>query len=246
MIHPKACGLVLAALALAPVAQAQTAQDAFHRAYYLEHEGADLESALDLYKKIAGDRRVSDDLRKKARSAGLAVAEELAAADMTSLVPEDTLLFVEIAQPGERVAALLGQLGLLQEEPGMFGVSPLLLQGALGLRGAAAAITAIDPNGGPPNGVLILHPGDMDIVRGLIETVLPVGGVSEQPIGGHPTWSVEGQVFITLTKRLAIASPDPSLIAGVVERLSGGGTSPGVRHDDGRAVLFCHSDFSGC
>jgi len=225
MLNTRACGLVLATLAMAPSAPAQTAQDAFHRAYYLEHEATDLEGALDLYKKIAGDRSVSDDLRGKARSAGLAVAEELAAADMTRLVPAETLLFIEIARPGERVAELLSQLGLLQTQTGDIGVSPLLLQGALGLRGAAAAVTSIDPGGGPPNGVLILHPGDVDVVRGLIETVLPMGGVPQQAIGGHPTWSIEGQVFITLTKRLAIASPDPSLIAGVIDRLAGGGTS---------------------
>ena len=41
------------------------------------------------------------------------------------------------------------------------------------------------------------------------------------PIGGFPTWSIEGKAFVCMTSRLVIASPDPSQIEGVIARLTG-------------------------
>ena len=80
----------------------------------------------------------------------------------------------------EQPLELLAQLGLLGEAGGIardeIAVSPLLVEGALGLRGAAVAITGLRPDG-EPNGVVILHPGDSGVLRGLIDTALPAVGV---------------------------------------------------------------------
>ena len=171
----------------------------------------DAQGARELYLDVAGDRDLSRKLREKARSFADALGEDLASSDFTRLVPRDTIFYAELSRPGEQLSMLLDQLGLLGkvgQTPGRFGVSPLLIDGLLGMRGAAVAVTEFDPERGQPSGVLILHPGDLDIVRGLIETALPIAAQSADPIGGHPTWSIEGEAFVTLTSRLLVASPD--------------------------------------
>ncbi|MCP3915553.1 MAG: hypothetical protein GY711_08365 [bacterium] len=212
-----------------------------HEAYYLENEKGDLAGALKLYRALAESRGVSDEVRHEARSRAAGCEEELACEDFARLMPEESILYLELNSPGEQVAALLEQLGLLRDGngPEAFGVSPLLIEGALGMRGAAIAVTEIDPTGGPPNGVVVLHPGDLDLVRGLIETVLPVGGRPADSIDGFATYDVEGEVLVTLTERLVIASPDRSQIQGVIARLH---ASSSGRPDAHRGSLAEHRE----
>lgn len=235
---PLALLAALALLASARPAFGQSADDLFHRAYYLEHERADLEGALALYREAA--TKGSAELRARAARAASALEEDLAAADFARLLPGDALAYFELSRPGERVEALLGQLGLLLPEHGgdattadacarRYGVSPLLVRGLLGLRGAAVAITAVDPRGGPPEGVAVLHPGHLDLLRGLVETALPNGAEPAEPIGGFATYRVEGEVWVTLTERLVVASRERGLVAAVLERLAG-------RRDDSLAA----------
>ncbi|MEM9382796.1 MAG: tetratricopeptide repeat protein [Planctomycetota bacterium] len=209
-------------------------QDSFFRAYYLEHEAGDLSGALELYRAAAADRKLSKDDRARAARYASACEEELAARDLARLVPEDTILYVEFNEPGDQLGRLLDQLGLLQgsEHAGGIAVSPSLLEGTLGLRGAAVAVTRIDPTGGMPGGVLILHPGDMHAVRGMIETALPAGGAPMEDIGGHPTYSVEGMAFVTIADRMIVASTERELIEGVLGRVHGDTDDSLAEHPD--------------
>jgi hypothetical protein len=239
-----AVGLTVLGLTLAPLAGAQSldssgAEDSFFQAYYLQHEQGDLEAALKIYKAIAGDSSAPKSVRVQAKKFGTACWEELACSDFARLVPEDTIAYLEINRPGQQLAGLLDQLGLLQgsEGSGDIAISPLLIKGLLGVRGAAVAVTHVDPTGGPPNGVVILHPGDMDIIRGLIETALPAGGQRVDAIDGHDTWNIEGHVFVTMTERLVLASPDPSQISGVLTRLGNGGKGSLAENPDLAATL---------
>ena len=218
-----ACGLAVLALFLCPTALAQSPDEDFFKAYYLQHEEGRLEAALELYQGIARSKKADAGLRKRAKLAAAAIAEDLAASDFARLMPEDTIFYLELNRPGEQIAQLADQLGLLGFVDGGrgFGISPRLLDGALGVRGAAVAITEIDPNGGPPEGVMVLHPGDQDTVRGLIETGLPAGGVPIEPIAGHPTWMVENEAYVSLTPRVLIAGTTRSLVEGVAARLKG-------------------------
>jgi len=219
-----AAGLVASALLFAPAARAQDAQALFHEAYYLENEQGNLERALELYRKVAGSRKAGSELRTLAEERAAGIAEEFAAADFARLVPAETILFAQMDRPGEQVELLLDQLGLLgkahQIAGDRFAVSPLLIEYALGLRGLAVAVTELTPNG-EPGGVVLLHPGRHEGLRGLIDTVLPAGGQLVDSIGGFPVWSVEGEAYVCLTRRLIVASKDRHHIAGVVERLSG-------------------------
>lgn len=245
-----AAALVLFTVSAAPAAHGQGTQDDYYQAYYLQNEGADLDRALELYLRVADDRRAPAELRESARVAADEIREDLATADFTRLMPVDTIFYAELNRPGEQLRELLGQLGLLGEDgqaPGL-GVSPKLLDATLDLRGAALAITHIDPNGGPPEGVAVLHPGNQDALRGLIETAVGNGGQVVDAIAGAPTWSIEGEAYVTLTRRLVVASRDRAQIEGVLRRLGGHGgdsfadaeslgSAAKVRGDD---LLFFH------
>jgi len=237
------CGLAL----IVPLS-AQSGNQEFYRAYYLEQEERDLQAALDLYRQIA-DTGDSKSLRQRAKGRARSVAEELACTDFARLMPASAAFYVEVNSPGAQLRRLTEQLGLMRAaRDGGIGLSPELIDGVLGMRGAAIAITEFDPRRGPTNGVLLFHPGDMKILRGVLETALPIGGREVDRIGGYPTYDIEGQALVTLTDRLAIASRDRGEIEAVVARLVGDGgpslaDAPGVeramelRGDD--LLFFC-------
>lgn len=234
-------------LVLAPLASAQSADTSseatFHKAYYLECEKGDLEGALKIYKHLA-ENGSSKELRQAAKERGTAVWEELASSDFARLVPEDTIVYVEINNPGEQLSSLLGQLGLLQgsEGSGNVAISPRLIDGLLGVRGAAIALTHVDPTGGMPDGVAILHPGDMDIVAGLLETALPAAGQPVDPIGGYATYQIEGMVYVTMTERLVLAALNPDQIVGVLKRIENGGQKSLANNPDLTGTLAMRGD----
>ena len=219
-----AAGLLFAAPLAAP-AQQSASEAMFHRAYYLEHEGVDPSQALEAYRKVAGDPRAKAELRELAEARARGLSEDIAAQNLANLVPASTLFYAELARPGEQLGKLLAQLGLLGEAGHVardkFAVSPLLIDGLLGLRGAALAVTELSPSG-EPNGVLILHPGELDVLRGAIETFLPAGGEPIDAIGGYPAWSVEGEAVLCATSRLLVAGRDASAVAAVIARLENG------------------------
>jgi len=217
--------LVAAALAFAGPATAQSAADSYYRAYYLEHEQGDAQAALKLYREIAGSRSATPELVRDAQLATRRLEEDLAASDLAALVPPETIVYAEINRPGDQLSTLLDQLGILGEKgvvlADRFSVSPHLLEGVLGLRGAAIAVTALDGSGEPKRGVAILHPGRHDIVRGLVDTMLPAAGKAIEPIRGRPAWNIDGEVIVALSARLVVLGTDRNSVEGVFARLDG-------------------------
>lgn len=229
VIRVMAFGVALAALLAAGSSRAkgESPDEQFYRAYYLEQAQGDLAGASELYREVAGDRRAAAELKTRASVRLASCQEDLASSDFARLMPPDALLYVELNRPGEQLSTLLEQLGLMGAVSDADGkglrvaISPALIHGLLGVRGVAAAITGIDPIQQKPSGVAIFHPGDMDVIRGLIETGLPVAATPMKAIGGHPTYDIEGQAVVTLTSRLVIAATHRQHIQDVVRRLSG-------------------------
>jgi hypothetical protein len=221
-------GLLLTVMAVSPMALAQSAEGRFYRAYYLEHARGDIAAASQDYDAVAADRQADAKLRAEARARGEACREELASADFAKLMPANALAYVELNRPGGQLTRLLQMLGLMREDGSLtvdperrLAISPALVRELLGIRGVAVAVTGFDPAQQMPMGVAILHPGDIEVIRGAIETALPVAAEIDEPIEGFPTYLVEGQAYVTLTKRLVIVSQQRSEIEGVVWRLKG-------------------------
>ena len=214
---------LLASTGLALPAGAQSDQ-AFYRAFYLEQEQGDHDAALALYLEVAADESVDPLLRERAVRRAEGLAEERAASDFARLVPASTLFYAELSRPGEELLLLLDELGLLAREGPegrRRGISPLLIRGLFGMRGAALAITGVDMARGQPTGVFLLHPGDLDVVRGLIETVVPLGGQPAEAVLDRPTWKFEPGFYVTISPRLVVVGQSRRQIRGVFQRLAG-------------------------
>jgi hypothetical protein len=204
---------------------AQDAEATFHRAYFLEHEGGKLEEALELYRRVESSPGAGAELKKSAADHAAGLREDLASQDLARLMPPETVLFAECAQPGAALERLLGGLGLLGtlEESAAhhgFALSPELVRGLVGLRGVAVGLTHLPLEGGAPQGVLVLNPGSLAPLRGLIEAAVQAQGTPVETIEGVPTWSFEG-AYVSLGKRLVVAASAREELAGVWRRLSG-------------------------
>ncbi len=221
-------GLMGVVVSSVSVLGAEPADQQFYRAYYMEHAKGDLRAAAELYTAVVEDRRAGGALLAQAQARLAAVREEVAASDLTRLMPPGALAYVEITRPGEQLMKLLDQLGLLSDGglPPADGkrhvaVSPSLIRETLGIGGAAIAVTGFNPVKGAPSGVAVFHHGDLEVIRGLLETGLPMGAKPAEPLGGYPTYDIEGEVYVTLTPRLVVASTERAPILNVLRRLTG-------------------------
>jgi tetratricopeptide (TPR) repeat protein len=228
-----AVGMVVGTAAAKP-----PADTTFYKAYFLEHEGGDMATAAQLYGE-AIEGGLDSALGATARTRLAACREELACADFATLMPPDAFVYLEINRPGEQFGDLLNMLGLVAsgettaktgeaaETPGSAGagkhvaISPVLIKEFMGVRGLAAAVTGFDPMTQTPSGVAVFHPGSVDAIRGLLETALPAAAEAVKPIEGYATYQIEGKVFICLTPRLVVVSPQRPQIVALLQRLNG-------------------------
>jgi hypothetical protein len=225
------CGIALW-IGIAP-AQADQPDADFHEAYYLEVEKGDIAAAAKLYESVVESPKSSGELRDRARQRLAGCREEIAAGDFAKLMPPDALAYVELSRPGSQVERLLDMLGLLANSSDAsrkrstegtgrrVAVSPTLVRELLGIRGAAVALTGVDLVKQMPAGVGVIHPGRLDVFRGLLETGLPAAAQIVDPIRGLPTYLVEHKVVVCLTQRLVVFGTDRQHVEGVVARLQG-------------------------
>ena len=227
-------GLLLVSIAPS-LAQTSQAEAEFFKGYYLQHERNDLKKAVKSYK-----RSISLNANAATRAAVdqemAAIQEELATSDFAKIMPPEAVGYLEISNPGnhvEQIARLMGLTGrefsdgdevaVLQIDREFaissdFQISPALLREIKKIRGAAVTFTGINEQG-PPQGVLVIHPGQSDLVTGIVETGIQLVPTSEK-IGGFPTFRVENAVWIVKTERMIIASADKSQIEDCLERVS--------------------------
>jgi hypothetical protein len=208
----------------------------FQRGFFLQVHQHDPAGAAAAYEKVVADASTSEALRHEARARLAQVREDLALVSFASLMPPGVMAYAEIDQPGEHIERILKMVGLVrapgdeppQAEPAVhlgdglvlpadFTVSPALVAELKKLRGAAIGLTAITDQG-IPSGLAVLHPGDCDLVRGLIETAVQVLEPGE-PIEGFKTYRIGEFGWLMLTARLVVASESRDELAAAVHRL---------------------------
>lgn len=238
-----------AALAFLPAAYALALTDqpqAFRDAYYLETHEGDLPGAIAAYEKVLASGDAPAEILAEARARLAGCREDLRSADLAALMPPDAIAYLEVRQPGAQLEKLLKLLGLtapaadvgpLAESgndegfaipgqpaliiPRKIVISSALIREAKAFRGAALALTHMDFDSGQPRGVAIMHPGDVNLLRGLIETGVQFIRPAE-PIREFRTIEVRDAgctATIVFTHRLVIAGTHRELVADVVERL---------------------------
>lgn len=214
-----------------------------HRAYFLEHQRKEYESAADLYRRVLGSD-ASGEVKRIARAGADRCRDQIAAKDFSRLMPADTLVYVELSRPGAIVEKLAGMVGLTTDDmhallderpnqssramahvPNRIAISPSIFECLRAFGGAAVAVTDFDPEEHrPPAGVLVVHHGDATLLKGLIETAFQFAPIAEK-VRGMPTFGTSvpgvGNVTGVLTEGLFIAGTGRDLVEGVVARLIG-------------------------
>ena len=217
----------------------RNAEYEYYRAHYLQHEQHDLQAAREGYEK-ALKMRPGRPLQQLIEENLKSLQEDLAVADFAQLMPADSMLYVEIDSPGkhlEQLAALIGIDGnapadpnpvVLEIEDGLaissdFRLSPALTRELSKIRGGAVAVSDLDQRG-VPQFVAVFHPGDSDLLAGLLDTGIQLIPNDDQ-IGGFPTFQIEGEVWLVKTHRLLIASTDREQVSAAIERMAKSGDS---------------------
>jgi tetratricopeptide (TPR) repeat protein len=243
------------------VARADSPEATFHQAYYVEQEKGDLETAAKLYDEVVNSDGATEELKARAQARLARCREAIAAEDFARLMPIGTIAYFEFNNPGDQVHRLVDMLGLLGPDldtkaPGAseyaegkhIAISPILIRELLGIRGFAVAVTGFDPVNKMPSAVAVFDPGSVDVIRGIIETALPAAAQPVEPIEGFKTYNVEDKVFVCLTARMVIVSPQRGNIASVARKLKKTGqksfaTNPAMaevlQHRQNAAIFFC-------
>ena len=239
----------------------------YYRAFYLQHEKGDLKEAAKSYERALGFG-AKGEVRDAIRANQAILQEDLAVNDFAQVMPADAFAYLQISRPAhhlEEIAHMMGLTGKTFDEDyrpehvdldGMvlssdFQLSPALLRELKKIRGAAVAISDINQRG-EPVGVAIIHPGDSDLVTGLVETGIQLVPSGER-IGGFQTFQVEREVWIVKTTRLIIVSTDKSRIENCLAQLKQGPSAEtaslanteafqAARKEHGDAAVFAFVD----
>ncbi len=231
-------GLALIGLFAAVAAAQEAASGAearFQRAFFLQTHDHDLAAAADEYEAVAADEQAEEALRKEARARLAAIREDLASTELARLMPPEVIAYAHLSEPGAHVERLLEMMGLtgpvdpeaagvkpLELDEGLvlpadFTISPALVEELKKIRGAAVGMTGIDRQG-MPSGLVVVHPGDCNLLRGVIETLVQMLEPGE-PIEGFKTYRVPDMGWVMLSARLVLAADSREELAAAVERM---------------------------
>ncbi len=229
------------AAALMPAAETYAERPDLYRAYFLEHQERDYAAARGLY-LAAIESDLPPDQQAVARAGANRCRDHLVAQNFATIMPPDALGYVELSRPGEVFEKLAAMVGLttkdmsqvLAQRPGkdanalfhipqQVAISPALFEVLRSFGGAAISVTGFDPEATDnPRGVLVIHHGDVALLRGLLETAFQFAPTAEK-IMDLPTFGVtiEGvRVVGVLTEALLIVGSSRDLVEGVVTRLN--------------------------
>ena len=203
--------------------------------------------AREVFQKLVNDYPDQTEIVEKAKP----VLEGLGNADPASLMPPETLLYVEIGTPGQQVATILNMLkGTPMENPfNVIGkqngwqnsgggqnpminalLNPSMLAEIQKVRGIGVGIQDISKQN--PTAIIVLYPGKSDALRGLLQMAL--SGL------GKPAGAIEGMQSVTFGDGggaafdetvVILATPSPKgkdLLQWAVRQYKGAASQPSL------------------
>ncbi|MEL7499414.1 MAG: hypothetical protein AAFN77_17545 [Planctomycetota bacterium] len=234
------CTLVLSLLATTADGQdeqpTRKGDQEFYEGYYHQHATGDYEAAAESYRQ-ALKFGTQNSLAQRAKANLSDLKEELAISDFASLMPVESIAYLEISNPADHVESIAKSMGLIGKtfDPARrvtlpidngfeiasdFQLSPSLIREMKKIRGAAISIESVNlqGNGAPANGLAVIHPGDSDLLGGLIDTGVQLIPMTEK-IGGFPTYTIENEVWMVTTRRLILVSDSKDRIEAGLAKL---------------------------
>ncbi|MCF7976130.1 MAG: tetratricopeptide repeat protein [Phycisphaerae bacterium] len=166
-----------------------------------------------------------------------ALLKDLVIVDPASLMPANTLAYVEVGNPGEQIETLLNMLQGTPLEASLNSTSqtqrgggpqdigqilqalrnPSMISEFKKVRGLAVGITGV-PQNGPPPFVAVLFPGKSDALRGLLTVGLQIAAQPMDPIGGLQAYRVPGGPAAAFDDKALIVAFPESQLAGVIQQ----------------------------
>lgn len=234
--------VLTAALVLTSGGQSGHAADgtqAFRRGYYLQMHEQDPKAAIDAFEAALDDPDLPEELKHETRTRLVACREDLRAADMANLMPPEVIGYVEIQKPGPHLMRIAEMLSILPSDegdaavtesmplapglavPGRPTISPALLEAIGEIHGVAFAVTSFDPRRGP-GGVMVIHPGESKLLRGVLESSVQLAESIEHPRGDR-MWRFQNQAWIAQTARLFLVASTQTELEAALGRLRGEG-----------------------
>lgn len=163
--------------------------------------------------------------------------------DTATLMPPETLAYIELGSPGEQIETLLNMLkGTPFENPlaaisggnstwqGGGQKSPADILAALlnpsmmaefkKIKGMAVGVTGITQNNNPPS-VAVLYPGKSDALRGLIMMGLNMAGTAGEPIEGMQTINIQNFAKAVYDDKVIIIAQPASQLQWCVRQYKG-------------------------
>jgi len=183
------------------------------------------------------------------------VIDGLVYPDPASLMPADTLAYVEMGSPGVQIEKTLNLLkGTRWENPlaavagaatqpaaAQGGKSPGDIAAALlnpammnefkKIRGMAIGLVGFNPGGSQP-AVGVFYPGESDALRGLIMAGLLMVGRPGQPVEGMQTVLIEDQAACAYDERVMIVASPPERLSWSVRQYKGLSDDPTLASAD--------------
>ena len=197
---------------------------------------ADLEKLVENYPGQA-------ELVEKAKP----ILDDLANFDPATLMPPDTLIYVEFGTPGRQIETVLGMLkgtpfenplaainGPQSPNPGQKSpgdivaalLNPSMMTEFKKIRGSAIGITGFADN--HPLMVSVLYPGKSDALRGVILAGLGMAGTPGETLDGMQTVRLPEGLAAAYDDRVVIVARPESQLAWSVKRYKGLNSEPSL------------------
>jgi hypothetical protein len=176
-----------------------------------------------------------------------AVLEDLTVVDLASLMPPQTLAYVELGSPGRQIETILSLLkGTPFENPlaavggaGQGGgpdflsslFNPAMMAEFKKIRGMAVGVTGLSQNN--PPFVAVLYPGKSDALRGLLLAALGMAGQRVDPVEGMETYSIHNSAYAAYDENVIIIGHPLEQLKWSVKRHKGSIREPSLATSTG-------------
>jgi len=178
------------------------------------------DKAVGVLTRLVDQHAGQTDLIEKAQP----VLESIQVFDPASLMPPETLAYLELGSTGKQIETILEMLkGTPLEDPlaaisqnntgGMNSGPEVLMAGVLNpamqaefkkIRGLAVGVLDVGPQG--TSLMAVLHLGDSAMLRGLLMTGLTMAARPGPPVEGMQTYSIERQIEIACDDKVFIVA----------------------------------------
>jgi hypothetical protein len=193
----------------------------------------DEQSARGALGKIVTEYADQTEIVEKARPA----LDDIMNFDPASLMPADTLVYIELGSPGKQIETMLDMLkGTPYENPlaavggqqtgqknagDFIGalMNPSMMAEFKKIRGSAIGITGITQN--KPAMIAVLYPGKSDALRGILMAALNMAGGPDEPIEGMQTINIQNQTWVAYDDKVILAGMPKEQLVWCVKQYKG-------------------------